>query len=76
MAPGPGWRVVQTMVPVGLRHAVPRIAVKAGPRFALCGADVESWVVLGRLKFTPNDPASCQRCGQLVSSARRHPSRS
>ena len=64
---GRGWRVREGRVPVGLRHAVPRIS--SSPLVALCGADITGWVMLAEVEFMPRHAASCQRCGQLVAGA-------
>ncbi len=70
VSPGRGWHVHQTSVPVGIRHAVPRI--RGVSTVALCGADIEGWPVFPDKEFQPGHGASCQRCAQLVSEAVRH----
>ena len=70
LLPGPGWRVQQTVLPVGTRHAVANVSFAPPPGVALCGADVEGWIILEQHPFAARHPASCQRCGQLVSLGR------
>ena len=64
---GRGWHLVATTQPVGILHAVPRIMGMPAAAVALCGVDVQGWVISG--PFAPGCNASCQRCGQLVISA-------
>jgi hypothetical protein len=52
--------------PVGIQHAVPRLAVAGGSGRALCGADVEGWVHFGDRPFLAASGATCQRCAQLT----------
>jgi hypothetical protein len=65
---GRGWDPRGTTVPIGIRHAVPRIR---GTTVALCGADVDGWPVFPDKEFQPGHGASCQRCAQLVGEAAR-----
>lgn len=52
-------------LPVGLRHAMSTGG--ASPKIeALCGANVQGWLIFDGTEFAPRHPASCQRCGQLV----------
>lgn len=62
-----GWHLLATTQPVGVQHAVPRIAGVPTAAVALCGADISGWVIF--TAFAPGCTASCQRCGQLVASA-------
>ena len=67
MVEGRGWRYVATAQPVGIVHAVPRVRGLPAAAVALCGLDVQGWVISG--PFSPGCNASCQRCGQLVTAA-------
>jgi hypothetical protein len=69
VAPGRGWHLCDTTVPIGIRHAVPHI--RETNIVALCGADVDGWPVFPDKEFQPGHGASCQRCAQLVSEATR-----
>jgi hypothetical protein len=55
--------------PVGIQHAVPRIVGAEGPRQAICGADVDGWVVFRDRTFVTSSGATCQRCAQVAASA-------
>jgi hypothetical protein len=63
----PGWHLAATVVPLGIQHAVPRIVGTQAPGIALCGADVDGWVIFPT-RFDPGCTASCQRCAQLVTA--------
>jgi hypothetical protein len=72
--PGPPGRTAagrfqgtSTLLPVGVRHAVPRLG--SAFQFALCGALVTGWVIMVGTPFPPGHPATCHRCSQLVLSA-------
>lgn len=64
-----------TSEPVGLQHATDGGRGVATPQRALCGADVDGWIVFADRRFEPARPASCQRCAQLASTAPRRSSR-
>jgi hypothetical protein len=57
--------------PVGVCHAVAARPETEGYRFALCGCPVAGWVIMTGTLFTPEHPACCHRCAQLVLSARQ-----
>jgi hypothetical protein len=67
--PAPGWQMRTPRIPVGVRHAVARLA--EAPVHALCGADVTGWTIFPDKEFQPRHAASCQRCEQLVIEANR-----
>jgi hypothetical protein len=60
-----------SVLPVGVCHAVLAPPDDEGYRFALCGCSVAGWVIMTGTVFTPEHPASCRRCAQLVLSARQ-----
>ena len=66
---GRGWHLDPTTEPVGTRHAAATMPGVPPPMVALCGADIEGWVLFQKAAFAPFSTASCQRCAQLVSSA-------
>jgi len=66
---GRGWHLDPTTEPVGTHHAAAMMPGVPAPLVALCGADIEGWVLFPKAPFAPFCTASCQRCAQLVSSA-------
>jgi hypothetical protein len=64
---GRGWHLEATSQPVGVQHAAATVLGVAPPLVALCGADIEGWVLFGATRFAPGGTASCQRCAQLAS---------
>jgi len=66
---GRGWHLDTTTEPVGTHHAAAMMPGVPAPLVALCGADIEGWVLFPKAPFAPFCTASCQRCAQLVSSA-------
>jgi hypothetical protein len=57
--------------PVGTQHAVAVVFLDGVERHAVCGTDIRSWTLFSAVTFNPGHPAACQRCAQLVTSARR-----
>jgi hypothetical protein len=66
---GRGWHLEPTTEPIGTRHAAATSPGLPPPLIALCGADIDGWVLFPGAPFAAGSTASCQRCAQLVSSA-------